>query len=87
MTVERRLSEDELNEQLILSIKRELLAYVKDGVPRSKKIDDIKYILNQINSERQVKHASLNRYLRYLGMFPPQDRLPALKKAKEKLLP
>jgi len=87
MPSERVLSEDELNEQIILSMKKEILAYVKDGIPRNKKIDDIKFFLNQLNGERQTRQASFNRYLRFLSMFPPEQRLAELKRAKDKLLP
>jgi hypothetical protein len=87
MATKRVLTEQELSEQIRLSTKKELLAYIKDGAPRSKKIDDCMEIWRQINSEMQLRQAALNRYSRLLQMLPPKERVQEIQKTKRLMSP
>jgi len=87
MSVERKLSEDEITEQMRLSLKKELLAYSKDAIPKSQKIDDLIEIWKQLNTETQLKQAMLNRITRILQMLSPEQKLAWIKENKKLLLP
>lgn len=87
MSAQRVLSEDELNEQLRISAKKELLAYFKDGVPRSKKIDDAHEHLKIQVTELQVRQGDRNNLTRRLQMLPPEERLALMKRNKTLMLP
>lgn len=87
MPTQRKLSENELTEQMRISLKKELMAYCKDGVPRSKKIDDMIEIWRQLNSEMQLTQAAFNRFARILQMLSPEERSAEINKHKKLLLP
>jgi len=87
MATQRILSEHELNEQIGISIKKELLAYIKDGVPRSQKTADMIEIWKQHNTELQIKEAALNRYARMLQMLPSVERTVEIKRIRQLMLP
>jgi hypothetical protein len=63
------------------------LAYIKDGVPRSDKVDDLIELWRQINTEMQLRQAALNRYSRLLQMLPPKERLAEIQKTKQLMQP
>jgi len=87
MKTQRILSEDEINEQIGISLKKELLAYIKDSVPRSQKTADMIEIWKQHNTELQVKEAALNRYARILHMLPTKERIAEINKLRRVMLP
>jgi hypothetical protein len=84
---QRILSEAEVTEQIRVSTKKEILAYLKDGVPRSKKVDDAIELWKLINTEQHTKQAALNRLVNVLRMLPPNERLAEINKTKKLLLP
>lgn len=87
MSAKRQLSERELNEQIRLSAKKEILAFLKDGVPKSPKFDDAIECWKQSTTELQLHQAALNRFQRIVQMLPPKEREREIKKVLTRMLP
>ena len=83
---QRKLSENELTEQIRISLKKELLVYCKDGMPRSQKIDDLIEMWKQLNTEMQMDQAMFNRAVKILQMLPDKNKLAEINKHKKLLL-
>ena len=66
----RVLTEQEIDEQMRLSIKKELLAYCHDVMPRSAKIDDLIEMWKQVNTNLQLVCAERKLQMRFLEMLP-----------------
>ncbi len=87
MPAQRKLNEDEINEQIRMSAKEELRAYFQGGSARTKKIDDAHEVLKILTAEMQFKQSKINATLKLFGMLNPQNREKAVNKLKQKLLP
>lgn len=85
MKTQRVLTEQELNEQIRLSIKKNLLAYIKEGIPRSERVNDELEIWKQINTEMQIQQAALNRYAKLLNLMSPKERTNEINRLKGQL--
>jgi hypothetical protein len=84
---ERVLTEMEIDEQMRLSLKKELLAYIKDAVPYSKKVETMIELWKQVNTQLQIKGAERKRQMQFLLMLPKQLRDKEIKRVTEKMLP
>jgi len=71
---QRVLTEYELDEQMRLSIKKELLAYMHDGIPRSQKITDLIEMWKQVNVQLQLVCADRKLKMRFLEMLPKTEK-------------
>ena len=87
MSPQRVLSEEELSEQIRISAKKEILAVLKDGVPRSKKFEDAVDNLKIAVTELQLRQAARNNYVRLLQMLPAKERLAEIDRIKKIMLP
>ena len=83
---QRVLTESETDEQLRLSIKRELLAYLHDAVPRSSKIDDLIDMWKQVNTNLQLVCAERKLQMRFLEMLPKEIREAEIKQMRPLML-
>ncbi len=87
MSAQRVLTEDELSEQMRISSKKEILAVLKDGIPRSQKFEDALETLKLSVAELQLRQAARNNYVRLLQMLPPKDRVLEVERIKKRMLP
>ena len=83
---QRVLTESETDEQLRLSIKRELLAYLHDAVPRSAKIDDLIDMWKQVNTNLQLVCAERKLQMRFLEMLPKEIKESEIKQMRSLML-
>jgi hypothetical protein len=84
---QRVLTERELSEQLRLGIKKELLAYIHNAIPRSQKIDDLIELWKQVNTELQMMCADRKRQMRFLELLPKEQRTKEIKRLQRQMLP
>ena len=87
MPAQRKLTEDEVNEQIRISAKEELRAYFQGGSPRTKKIDDAHETLKIITAEMQLRQSAKNSAIKILNMLSPKERAKTLNKLKKNILP
>jgi len=83
----RVLTEGEIDEQLRLGIKKELLAYINDAVPYSQKIDVLIEAWKQVNTNLQLICAERKRQMRFLEMMPKTEREIWVTKLCQVMLP
>ena len=84
--VKRALTEHELDEQIRLQIKKELLAYIHDAVPRSAKIDDLVRMWQQVNVDIQMVLAERKMQMRFLEMLPKGIREKEVNRLRQLML-
>lgn len=87
MSAKRKLTEDEINEQIRISAKEELREYFQGGSPRTKKIDDAHEVLKILTAEMQLRQSAKNSAIKILNMLSPKDRLNEINKIKRNILP
>lgn len=87
MTAQRKLNEDEINEQIRISAKEELREYFQGGSPRTKKIDDAHEALKILTAEMQLRQSAKNSAIKILNMLSPKERLNEINKLKRHMLP
>ena len=83
----RVLTEQEVDEQMRLTIKKELLAYIHDATPRSKKVDDLIEMWKQVNTNLQLVCAERKLQMRFLEMLPKDLRESEIKQMRPVMLP
>ena len=83
---QRVLTEQEIDEQMRLQIKKELLAYIYDAVPRSAKIDDLIKMWQQANVHIQLVLAERKMQMRFLEMLPKAIKESEVKRLRQVML-
>jgi len=87
MAAQRKLSETEIDEQLRISAKEHLRAYLQGGEPRTQKVPDSHETLKIITAQMQIRQAANNSVIKLINLLPVEDKKKALKQLKTKLLP
>jgi len=87
MATQRVLTEEELNEQIRMTAKNEILAVLKGAVPISKTYEAAQISWKNINTELLIKQAMRNNLTRLLQMLTPKERTDAIKKCNLLRLP
>ena len=83
----RVLTERELDEQIRLGLKNELLAYIHSAIPKSQKTDDLIKMWQQVNVQIQLLLAERKLKMRFLEMLSKNDRESEVKRLRQSMLP
>ena len=87
MPAQRKLTEDEIDEQTRIAVKEELRAYFQGGQARTIKITDAHEYMKSITAQQNLKQAKINAAIKIMSMMSPKEKSNAVKKIKQKLLP
>ena len=83
----RVLTERELDEQIRMGLKKELLAYIHCTMPASKRTDDLIKMWQQVNVQIQLVLAERKRQMRFLEMMSKNERDAEIKRMRQSMLP